>query len=820
MSEFGSCFHCGEPMPRGERRSVLIDGEAKPVCCAGCEAVATLIHSAGLDGYYRIRTVPGPRPEETLHSGPDEWDAFDRAQVQESFLRPLDDGVSEANLLVQNMNCPACAWLIEHSLRRLEGVEELQVNPASGRALLRFRPDRVALSQLMRAMARLGYQPHPASNSGSVAVEERRTALKRLAVAGFGMMQVSTFAISVWFGAFQGIDPVYRDYLNAVSWLVATPVLLYSGRPFFQGALRDLRARRVGMDVPIALGMALAYLASIWNALLGDDRVYFDSVTMFVFFLLVGRYVEMTARHKAAHSTEALAQLIPPIARRLENGEEIRVAAAELAVGDIVAVAPGEAVPADGVLIWGESRFDESMLTGESKPQHRALGDAVIAGSINASHPIRLRVERIGQDMVLSTIGRLLERAQAQRPRLAHAADWIAGRFVVAVLFIAAAVYAYWWPSDPQLALQAALAVLVVSCPCALGLATPSALVAGTDRLAKDGLLVARADALETLAKATHVVFDKTGTLTTGAISVDRIVPLQLADLEEAQRLAGALERHSAHPIAHAFAAVETPYRADRVEAHPAGGLEGWIEGRRLRIGTPAFAAAISETAPVELPQDQASWIVLGDDSGPLAMFRLVDDIRPEAEQTLQQLHRLGLHVEIASGDRSAPVAAVAERLGIVQYAARMSPADKLERIRALQRAGAVVAVVGDGINDAPVLAGADVSIAMGSGTALAQTSAAMVLLGASLRPVASGVAIARKTARVVRQNLGWALLYNVLALPLAASGWLHPWMAALGMSISSLVVVINAMQLNRTRIQHQPPVLDDPQPLATGEAF
>lgn len=822
MNELGSCFHCGEPIPRGERRSVLINGEEKPVCCAGCEAVATLIHSAGLDGYYRIRTMPAPRPEDGLIAeGPDEWDVFDREPVQKGFLRRLDAEVSEANLLVQNMNCPACAWLIEHSLRRLDGVEDLQVNPASGRALLRFRSDRIAVSQLMRAIARLGYRPYPAANFKSAAQEERRTALKRLAVAGFGMMQVSTYAVSVWFGAFQGIDPVYRDYLNAISWLVTTPVMLYSGFPFFQGALRDLKARRVGMDVPIALGIVLAYLASVWNALQGLDRVYFDSVTMFIFFLLVGRYIEMAARHKAIHSTEALAQLIPPIARRIDNGEEVRVAAAELAVGDIVAVAPGEAVPADGEVVWGESRFDESMLTGESRPLRRGVGDAVIAGSVNTgNHPIRFRVERTGDDMVLSTIGRLLERAQAQRPRLAHAADRIAGHFVVAVLFIAAAVYAYWWPSDPQLALQAALAVLVVSCPCALGLATPSALVAGTDRLAKEGLLVARSDALETLAKVTHVVFDKTGTLTTGAVTIDRIVPLGSTDPVQALQLATALERHSAHPIAHAFVQQETPYQADRVETRAGGGLEGWIGGRRLRIGTPVFVAELSGTEPVALPEDQASWVVLGDESGPLAMFRLFDDIRPEAEQTLARLRRLGLQVEIASGDRLEPVAAVAKRLGITQYAAAMTPADKLERIKALQRAGAVVAVVGDGINDAPVLAGADVSIAMGSGTALAQTSAAMVLLSDSLRPVAGGVDIARRTARVVRQNLGWALLYNVLALPLAASGWLHPWMAALGMSLSSVVVVVNAMQLARKRSRPHSTEPDDARSLTTGEAF
>jgi Cu2+-exporting ATPase len=784
-------------MPRGERRSVLVSGEQHPVCCAGCEAVATLIHSSGLDGYYKIRDMPAPRPD-SPDSGPDEWDAFDRVQVQENFLRTLDDGACEAAIAIQNINCPACAWLIEHSLNRIDGVEEITVNPASGRALLRFQPDRAPLSQLMRTIARLGYKPHPTGAGESAAVEERRTALKRLAVAGFGMMQVSTFAVSVWFGAFQGIDPVYRDFLNAVSWLVATPVLLYSGRPFFQGALRDLQARRVGMDVPVALGMAIAYIASIWNALIGSDRVYFDSVTMFVFFLLIGRYVEMAARHKAAHPTDALAQLIPPTARRLHDNVETRVAVAELLPGDIVAVAQGEAVPADGVVVWGDARLDESMLTGESEPQRRSLGATVIAGSINVSHPFQLRVERLGQDTVLSTIGRLLDRAQAQRPRLAHAADWIAGHFVVAVLFVAVGVFAFWWPSDPELALQAMLAVLVVSCPCALGLATPSALVAGTDRLAQDGLLVARADALETLAKVTHVVFDKTGTLTTGAIIIDRVVMLSDADEDSARQLASALERHSLHPIARAFTDIDTSFQAEAVESHPGGGLEGRIDGRLLRLGTPDFVAAISDTAPIVPPADSASWIALGDEQGAFALFRLIDRIRPEAEATIGKLRRMGLCIEIASGDQAEPVQAVAERLGIDHYAARLTPADKLDRIRSLQAEGAIVAVVGDGVNDAPVLAGADVSIALGSGTALAQTSAAMILLGDSLRPVANGIVIARRTSRVIRQNLGWALLYNILALPLAAGGWLHPWMAALGMSLSSLIVVLNAMQLNR----------------------
>lgn len=794
-----TCFHCGEPIPADEYRTVHIAGVDQPVCCAGCEAVASLISGAGLDNFYRFRSAPSTRPDDPA-AGPDEWDAYDRPKLQQSFVRTLPDGRREAALLIENLTCAACSWLIEHSLLRIDGVASVQVNAATGRALISYDPVGAPLSLILRSLARLGYRPHPVgagSGSGS-AQREQRAALKRLVVAGFGMMQVMMFAVALYFGAFAGMDPLYEQFLRLVSWLVATPVLVYSARPFFQGAWRDLRARRAGMDVPVALGMAIAYAMSIYNTLSHGREVYFDSVTMFVFFLALGRYVEMSARHRAAAATDSLAQLLPATVRRLREDQEEQVALVEVEPGDVLVVRPGETVPADGCISWGHSRLDESMLTGESLPQRRALGERVVAGSLNVANPIRITVEQTGQDTVLSTIGRLLDRAQAERPHLARIADRIAGYFVVVILLIAAGVALAWWGTQPALALSAALAVLVVSCPCALGLATPVALVAASGRLARAGLLVSRGDTLESLAKVTHVVFDKTGTLTEGRISVDTVRTLSDASADECLALAAALERHSEHPIARAFAAA-AGIDASAVELHEGSGLEGTVAGRRLRIGEPGFVAALSGAAP-SVPADGGSWIALGDTENVLALFRLADRPRPEVPEVLERLRAQGFTLEIASGDRPEAVAALADRLGIAAHHGRMTPADKLARVRELQQAGAVVAVVGDGINDAPVLAGADVSLALGSGTALAQSSAAAVLLGSSLAPLPEGLWVARKTARVIRQNLSWALAYNAVAIPLAATGYLHPWMAAIGMSLSSLLVVLNALRLSRRR--------------------
>ncbi|MGD8708976.1 MAG: heavy metal translocating P-type ATPase, partial [Ectothiorhodospiraceae bacterium] len=564
-----SCFHCGEPVPPRQRRTVRIDGAEQPVCCAGCEAVATLIAGSGLEDFYHYRTGPSARPDDIPS---DEWSAFDRSEVQQGFVRHLDDHRREGVFLIEGLYCAACGWLIEHVLERLPGVEDIQVNPATGRALLRWDSNATALSLLLRRMAELGYRPHPlsAEDAVPVATRERRAAMKRLAVAGLGMMQVMMYAVALYAGAIhEGMDPVIQHFLRAVSLLVATPVVFYAGRPFFRGAWRDLRARRPGMDVPVALAVGTAYAASVWNTLAGGGEVYFDSVTMFVFFLSVARYLEMAARHRAGRTTEVLVRMLPATALRLTAEGEERIALAELTPGEHIRVRAGETVPADGRIVSGASHLDESMLTGEPLPRPRSEGDAVIGGSLNVTGPIDVLVDRVGQDTLISAIVGLLERAQSDRPRLARLADRVAGWFVSGVLAAAALVALYWWQTAPEQAFPVTLAVLVVTCPCALSLATPAALVAATSRLARSGVLVTRASALEILTRADRLVLDKTGTLTRGRLGVQLTGRRDGTAAEEAFALAAALEAHSEHPIARAFDAHRDERTAADVAVQP-----------------------------------------------------------------------------------------------------------------------------------------------------------------------------------------------------------------------------------------------------------
>jgi Cu2+-exporting ATPase len=794
----GSCFHCGEALPATGVRFVAVQGRQQPMCCPGCEAAALLIQGAGLADYYRFRSTSSSRPE----SDAGEWAAYDRAEAQRELVTALPDGGCEAMFAVAGLRCAACAWLIERALGDVPGVQSARVNPATGRLQLRWRPAQARLGALLQRLAQLGYRPQPldAAGHGSAWLAERRTALKRLAVAGLGMMQVMMNAVAVYIGNAQDMTGDFRGFLNATSLLITVPVLFYAARPFFDGAWRSLAARRPGMDLPVALALLIAFTASVWNTLTGEGlagagEVYFDSVAMFTFFLLLGRYAEMQARHRAAGIADALARALPATVQRERDGARETVARHELSPGDVVWVPAGGAVPADGLILDGRTRVDESLLTGESQPAVRGPGDALAAGSINVGQPLRLSVTRCGAATRLSHIARLLLRAQSERPVLAQQADRIASGFVSAVLLAAVATFAAWWHWQPAGAFAATLAVLVVSCPCALSLATPVALTAASNRLARLGLLTTRTDALEVLTRASDIVLDKTGTLTTGRSALLSVEALGNLPAAECESLAAALEQHSEHPIARAFAGRPFRHRAGNVHIHKGEGVEGRVDGRRLRIGRATFAAALSGRA-----QADTAGICLGDEQGLLARFELGDPQRPGAAAVVGELARAGLLVHIASGDAAPAVARAARDFGIGDWHARMTPEDKLAFIRALQRQGRVVAVVGDGINDAPVLAGADVSIALDSGSALAQSSADFVLLGDSLAPVMAGFETARRTRAVVRQNLGWALAYNLTALPFAALGFVPPWLAAIGMSASSLLVVANAMRLSRVR--------------------
>ena len=794
-----ACFHCSEPIPAGVVIHARIDERDEPVCCHGCRAVAEFIAGAGLGDYYTYRDAAAARADETPR--PDRWSAYDRPELVERLSTAEPGGARSMTVLLEGLRCSACSWLADKALRQQRGLRDVSVNPATARARLTWDPEVASLGDLLRVLEHVGLRPHPLAGdaAGQLAVLERRTALKRLAVAGFGMMQVMMFAVPLYIAHTSGMDPGIRKLLRLVSMLVSVPVALYAGWPFYVGAWQALRSRGISMDVPVSIAIVLAFVASVWNALTGQGDVYFDSVTMFVFFLSLGRYVEMVARHRSGSVADALARLAPVTARRVRDGAVEDVQAAELDAGDELLVRSGEVFAADGIVAEGAGRVDESMLTGESTAVAKEVGAPVHAGTQNLGAPLRVRVSAVADRTVLAGIVALLERAQAERPRAARAADRAAAWFLGRILVGAAVVFVVWWFVDPSRAFPATLAVLVATCPCALSLATPAAIAAATAGLARRGVLVAHSDALETLARADRALWDKTGTLTRGLVRIEEIRPL--AGFTEAQclEMAAALERMSEHPIARAFIEpCATTAEATAVEVHAGLGIEGTVGNRRLRIGRPSFAAGLAPSHAEIEGVDGESWVCLGDSSGPLAAFRLTDQLRPEAAQCVAGLRGLGLASEIVSGDDADAVSRIATLCGIERFSSRLDPGGKLARVKQLQSAGAVVVAIGDGINDAPLLRGADVAIAMGRGSALAQTSADLILVRDSLEEIPQAVDAARRTQRIIRQNLAWAIGYNVAALPLAAFGYVPPWLAAIGMSASSVVVVLNAMRLSR----------------------
>ena len=812
------CYHCGLSIPAGADFPVEIERVRREMCCAGCQAVAQAIVDNGLADYYRHRDAMPESPREALPQIVADFGLFDHPDVQKNFVRraegPAGEHEQEAALILEGITCAACVWLNESHVRRQPGVTSIDVNYTTRRARVRWDERVTKLSAVLEAIAAIGYRAHPydVGRSEALAQKERKAALWRLFVAGFGMMQVMMYAIPVYL-ADGDMTPDIEQLMRWASLILTLPVMLYSAAPFFVSAWRDLKLRRVGMDVPVALGVGAAFAASVWATLIAAGEVYFDSVTMFVFFLLSGRYLEMMARQKAARSVETLARAIPAFATRLigwpatADAAGERVAVAELRVGDAVQIRPGETVPADGSVLDGESAADESLLTGESRSVPKGVGDALIGGSVNTASPLVMRVERVGEATRVAAIQRLMERAAAERPRLVEMADRIAGRFIIALLVLAIGTALAWWWIDASRALWIFVAVLVVSCPCALSLATPAALTVATGALAARGVLVTRGHAIEALARADRFIFDKTGTLTLGRMALVEVIPLR-DDAARALALAAALECGSEHPIARALAvgaadvATKAVIAVDGLRATTGAGVEGSLEGRVWRLGRPAFVGAMRGTAlPANIETKIGAGdtvIALGNEDGWQAFFRLSDGLRPEAAGMTNRLTAAGIKLSIFSGDAPAAAARVGAALGIADARGGLSPEDKHAALRALQEAGETVAMVGDGVNDAPVLAQAQVSIAMGGGADLARANADVVLLGNDLQALPEGLALARRTVRVVKQNLVWAFAYNFLAIPLAMGGWVTPWMAGIGMSASSLLVVLNALRLQR----------------------
>ena len=716
------------------------------------------------------------------------------------------DGAGHAVFNAEGIRCANCARSIETGLRGMPGVTAAEVNVVNSRVSVTWQAAQTSLAAILRTVAALGFKPLPLVGEAAAASRhaEHRRSLKRIGLAGLGTMQIMMYAGGLYAGAFDGIEPRFAEFLMLTCMLIATPVLFYSGAPILAGALADIRRRVLGMDVTVSLALVLAYAASVINTLRGAGEVYFDSVTMFIFLLLLGRHFEMKSRHQAAGVTDALARSLPATVTRLcadavpgaEPTEKVALSAVR--VGDLLRVGSGQVIPVDGVVESGEARVDEALVTGESAAQRRGAGEALLGGSVNLGAALTLRVTQPPHQSTLHHLVRLLERAQSERPRLGLAAQRMAAWFIVRILLLTVLVAAVWAWVDPSRVLPAVLAVLVATCPCALSLATPAAIATATSRLARLGILVTHADAVEGLAQVDTLVLDKTGTLTAGRARLLATQARPGLEASAALAIAATLEQDSHHPIADALREATARRLHCRDAEEIAGqGVEGHVAGRLWRIGRPEFVAALASDAAVAQQWNPgAADLVLGNSEGPQASFTISDELRAESRGTVEQLRQLGLSLQIASGDREAAVRHAADALQIPMATSQLRPEQKLAVVRELQNHGHRVLMVGDGINDGPVLAAADVSLAMGRGSSIAHAASDLLLMRDSIDALPDSIRVARRTLQIISQNLRWAAGYNIAAVPLAALGFMPPWIAAIGMSVSSLVVVANARRI------------------------
>ncbi|MDO8860731.1 heavy metal translocating P-type ATPase [Haliea sp. E1-2-M8] len=801
MSGPQPCFHCGEAVPSGTRLSVDIDGIAQPMCCPGCRAVASLIAGSGMASFYRQRTAFSETPASDAAPTLDEYRLYDDTALRRQFCNPSEDGTESARLLLGGVTCAACTWLIEQTLLRETGILDAQVNLQQQRLMVRFDNTRVQPSRIFALVEALGYSARPFHNSSQrEQIElEYRTDLRRVAVAGVGMMQVGMFGIALHAGDLQGIALEHQTLLRSVSLLVASFVMLYSARPFFTTAWRHLRHGSLVMDLPVALAIGLAFSASVWATATGGGEVYFDSVVMFTFFLLLGRFFEKRVRRRhmlACHDAEDSLPLAVTV-RRGEAWE--RVSRRVLQPGDTVRVVAGETIALDGTVHSGTSAVREDTFNGEYVPRTVAPGDAVFAGTINLEGSLELEVQQLYESSRLAALQQSVERAQRAKPNLARMADRLSAWFVAGILLITAVTGLVWSQIAPDQVLWICLSVLVISCPCALALATPAALTTAASALRDKGVVVHGENAIEALSRARLLVFDKTGTLTEGKLQLEYVAPCGPLRAEALTALGSALQQHSNHPVAHAFRDI-APVTSLSDPTYVAGaGVEASWEGQRYRMGSERFCRemAPSLTTP---PDASLYWVALCTQDQPLAWFGFSDRLRPETSEVVTAARRAGMTLALLTGDSSSAGNRLAEELGFEHVGTGLSPEDKMQQVRRWQEQGQVVMAVGDGLNDAPLLSLANASFAVASATDLARAQADFVVDSDNLGALITSLHKARQCTRVIKQNFAWALGYNCCGIPLAAMGFIPPWAAALGMSLSSLIVVMNSLRLNKSR--------------------
>lgn len=786
-----NCFHCGEPNPSDTLFSVTIKGENKRMCCPGCEAVAQTIVDSGLTSYYDHRSESAEKGAPLIPEQLNQLAHYDLEQIQEEFVKKSEH-LSEITLTVEGITCAACAWLIEKQLRRLAGLQFINVNTTLHRVVIRWDNDKLKLSAILTEIQKIGYKAYPfqINQQEALYTKQAKSYLRRLGLAGIATMQVMMFAIALYADLFFGMEEEFIHYFRWVSFILATPVLLYSAQPFYINAWRNIRNRTLGMDIPVSIALLGAYIASAYATIMETGEVYFEAISMFTFLLLLGRLLELRARRKASETSSNLLRLLPSMATLIEADTESLIPAKTLSLGQVILVKAGETIPVDGTILTGISNIEESMLTGEHLPVHKGKHSPVFAGTVNITSPLTIKVEKLAQNSLIADIIHLQDSAQQNKPHIEVVADLVSRYFVGALLITALCTYIGWSLIDPSQAFWITLSVLVATCPCALSLATPTALTCATARLNKQGILIKQHHVLETLNKIEHVVFDKTGTLTHGDFVLLKTNTYAQLSNQQCIDLASQLEKVSEHPISLAFHQQQkNSVSLTEVINIPGKGLQATYQNKSLKLGHAQFCEIDSPLNSKELV------IYLTLDGQLIASFELGDTLRKSAPTISQYCQQSNIETTLLTGDISAKSEEVATLLKLDHVTKGVTPEGKLAHLKALQATQQVL-MVGDGINDAPVLAGAHVSVALASGTDVAKNSADVILLGEDLNKIITLRKTAQKTTKIIKENLGWALGYNIIIVPLAITGHVPPYIAVLGMSFSSLIVVSNSLRL------------------------
>jgi Cu2+-exporting ATPase len=810
-----SCFHCGLPLPINQDFQARIDGDTRHFCCFGCQSVCEAIFAAGMEGFYQrtpdgsLLSPPPPPPP------PEDVGLFDLEEIQEEFITQTGQQ-REIHLLVEGIHCAACVWLIERTLNRLPGVLSAQVNLSGKRLLLRWDNDRIKLSEIIHKLGKIGYAAtpfDPEAAEGTIK-KQNRALLFRMAFAGFAMMNLMWISIALYSGADKG---EFKQLFHWIGFGLATPTLFYAGWPFLKGAWTGLKTLHLGMDLPIAIGASVTWLYSSYITFAGTNtgEVYFDTVVNFIFVILVGRHLEGISKRHAVAATQRLMDLQPRVATLFTDAKEQVVPIRSVKAGDQVLIKAGNKVPVDGIIIEGTSSLDEAMLSGESLPLNKTAGDTVSAGTINLSSALTVRVTGTLKETALGRIIRLVEEAQASKAPIQCMADMIVPWFVLATLLLAGITFFVWLGTDIELALMAATSVLIITCPCAFGLATPMAIAVASGQGARNGILIKHGEVLETLSHIDHFVFDKTGTLTEGKMRVQQIRSSDAYSEDQLLGLAASVEKYSEHSIASAIvdagasknlaSAITSEFRNQ-----PGQGISAVADGKLVLLGSLNWLEQNRVAPDTALVQQADTWemtavgsIHMAIDGNHAGTIGIADSLRPDARSMIDKLRNSGIKLTLLSGDRKGVAEAIARQLGGMQVIAEVLPEDKDKVISELQSQGGQIAMVGDGINDAPALIRADVGIAIGSGTDVSVESSDIVLMGDELEKIHLASQLSRRTLRTIRQNIGISITYNIIMVPLAMAAQITPLVAAISMPISSLLVIGNAARI-RTLFSRQ----------------